>query len=114
MTQVQLAERIQKAIDSVINGSSSEYIKFTTDDDDIITFRISNHMANPIRTDENTHSLVIQLPEEEEEDDEENYNSWSINKKTFRNIQNQYFLNEDGYFIENYETIEDFLEYILN
>lgn len=109
MTHTQLAERIQQAIDSVINGASSEYIKFTTDDDDIITFRVSNHMANPIRTDANTHSLVIELPEADED-----FGTWSINKKSFRNIHNQYFLNEDGCFTENYETIEDFVDYILN
>jgi hypothetical protein len=105
----QLNTRIQTSIDNVINGGSSEYIKFTSDDDTIWTFRVSNHIANPIRTDDNTISLVIELPSVDED-----FGSWGVRKKQFRNINNQYFLNEDGCFTENFCDIEEFTSYIID
>lgn len=108
MTIQELNQKLELAISSIINGSSSEYIKFTDNEDTIWTFRVSNHMANPIRTDANTVSLVVELPEIDED-----FGSWGVRKKSFRNITNQYFLNEDGCFTENFSDIEEFTSYIL-
>ncbi|HPI55299.1 MAG TPA: hypothetical protein PLU10_11450, partial [Chitinophagaceae bacterium] len=89
MTTQELTTNIETAIQSVINGSASQYINFTDENETLWKFRVSNHMANPLRTDANTISLVIELPEQDEE-----YSNWSIAKKSFKNITNQFYLNE--------------------
>lgn len=109
MTTQELIIKIEETIQQVINGSSSIYINFLDDNETLWKFRVSNHMANPIRTDENTISLVIELPEQDEE-----YSNWSVSKKSFKNIHNQYYLNENGDFTENFMDIEEFINYIID
>lgn len=104
-----IIEKIEKAIETVINGGRSEYIKFDHEEDSW-TVRVSNHGANPQRTTDNFISLVVDTPESEDED----YTNWCINKKSFREVENQFYLNENGDFTENFYDIAEMLDYILN
>ena len=106
-----IIEKVQNAIESVKNGYSSKYINIENPfDNSDWTIRVSNHGANPSRIDENTISLVVVLPEQESDE----LSQFSINKKSFRSINNQFFLNEDGDFTENFSDLEECLEYVLN
>lgn len=104
-----IIEKIKEAIEAVINGGSSKYIKFDYNDESW-TVRVSNHGANPQRTTDNFISLVIDTPDSECEE----YTNWCINKKSFREIENQFYLNEDGDFTENFYDIYEMLDYVLN
>lgn len=113
MTIQELSRIVEERIERVINGSATQYVKYEhpeTEED--WTIRISNHNANPERVVENTISFVINLPEIESED--EVYSSFSVNKKSFRSIQNQFELDENGCFYENYSDIEDCLNCVLD
>ncbi len=107
-----LIEQTEKAIQNIIKGIGTQYITYThpTTDEDW-TIRVANHNANPTRCDENTISLVVVLIEDEES---EEFTNWSVNKKSFKSIPNQFFLNENGEFTENFMDIEECLEYTLN
>lgn len=113
MTTQELAVIIEGKIEKVINGSASQYLEFQhPETEESWTIRVSDHNANPQRVDENTISFVIFVPEKEKSSDE-NYSNWGIAKKEFRNISNQFFLNEEGGFEENFPTMEECLEYVL-
>jgi len=108
-----ISDKIDLAIEKILDGFSSQYIEFTDDDDNNWTIRISDHKANPLRTDENTVSLVVLVPEKENNYDE-NYNNWETAKKEFNDIRNQYFIDENGSFEENFCTTLEMLEYHLD
>ncbi len=99
-------EKIQK----VINGSSSQYFTFDNElTEDAWTIRVSNHNANPQRVDNNTISFVVYVPEE---DLQEQFTSFSVSKKNFKSLPNQFFLNENGDFEEQFQSIEECIEYV--
>lgn len=101
-------KQIESAIQDILNGYPTQYIKYTDDSDNDWTIRISNHMANPLRTSENFISLVVDAPLNLNTED-----GWSINEKSFRPITNQFFLDEAGEFTENFDSVEDMLSYII-
>lgn len=106
----ELVSKIERSIEKVINGFPSEYIECDSINGEPVTIRISNHMANPRRMDENDISLVIMLPELEESD-EPITSSMCIAKKEFRHIRNQHFLLENGTFEENFRSVGEMLDY---
>lgn len=99
------ADGIKTAIEEVISGAATKYIKAGGR-----TIRISNHSANPDRIGDNDISIVIPSANKEAEP-EAGTSSMGVNKKSFKSIPNQIFLNEEGNPTENWETIEDVLEY---
>jgi hypothetical protein len=103
-----LIEKIESAIQDIISGYSTQYIKYTDENDNSWTIRISNHMANPSRVTDNFISLVVDVPSNINTED-----NWSINEKSFRPIPNQFFLDETGDFTDNFENIEDMLNYVI-
>jgi hypothetical protein len=113
MTTQELSIIIENKVENVINGSASQYVSFehpvTLEN---WTVRISDHKANPQRVDENTISFVVFVPENEVSENE-NYSNWGVAKKQFNSISNQFFLNENGGFEENFPTMEECLEYVL-
>jgi len=106
-----LINKIETAIQHVINGFSSQYINYATESGEQWTIRISNHKANPSRQSDNFISLVIELPEQETGEDDSEISSFCISKKNFNSISNQYFLNENGNFTEEFSCIEEMLEF---
>lgn len=110
-----LIHKIEKAIQDVINGFCSQYIKYDSDNGDTWTIRVSNHAANPARVFEleNYISLVVNVPDKEI-DDCDCCSSLGINKKNFTSIANQYFLNKNGDFTEQFYDVEEMLEFHLN
>jgi hypothetical protein len=102
-------DKIEKAIQSVINGFASQYINCTKINGESIKIRVSNHKSNPKRMDDNDISLVIYVPEKESETDE--YCNFAIAKKNFHDIRNQYFLDENGSFEEQFHDVEDLLNW---
>lgn len=112
MEVLAIASKIEDKVKQTLNGASSTYFTFeNTDTDEIWTVRISNHMANPQRVGENTISFVVRILEDETED---RATSWGVRKKEFKNITNQFFLDENGEFEETFEKIESCIDYILN
>jgi len=100
-------EKIQNAIEKIIDGYASQYINVENENGEELTIRVANHPANPSRMDLLDISLVVEV--EESQDDE--YTNWCINKKSFRSISNQYFLDTDGDFTENFRNLGEMLEY---
>ena len=100
-----ITEKVETAIESVVNGFASQYIKFYDKEDNQWTVRVSNHTANPTRCDEYTISLVVEI---------ENNEDARIYRNNFRNIANVYYLNSEGDFTEQFENIETMLEYHLD
>jgi hypothetical protein len=109
----EISAKIDTAIERVIEGFASQYIEFTDDNDNNWTIRISDHKANPLRTDENTISLVV-LVSEADINESEQYDNWGVAKKEFHGISNQYFLDENGSFEENFCNTLEMLEYHLD
>ena len=103
-----LINKINIAINNITNGYSSEYINYTDNADNCWTIRISNHKANPLRVTDNFISLVIDAPLNLNTED-----GWSINEKSFREISNQFYLNQFGEFTENFNNLEDCLNYVI-
>jgi len=108
----ELAKKVEIAVESVLSGSASKYINFEDENENNWTIRISDHKANPLRTDEHTISIVCLVPDTELSEDD-NYECFSVSKKEFKNISNQYFLDDNGSFEENFCSIEEMLEYHL-
>ena len=104
-TITEITEKVESAIESVVNGVASQYIKFYDKDDNQWTVRVSDHTANPTRCDEFTISLVVETEKSEDT---------RIYRKNFRNITNVHFLNEEGSFIEQFENVETMIEYYLD
>ena len=111
MTIQELVKKTEEKVQSVINGVASQYFTFDhPETEETWTIRVSNHNANPQRVDENTISFVVYVPET---DSEEESSNWGINKKNFKSISNQFFLNESGDFEEQFYDMEECLEYVL-
>ncbi len=100
----EIIKKVDIAIDSVKDGFSSQYIKFYDENDTQWTVRVSDHTANPSRCDEYTISLVVDVEKSEDA---------RVYSKNFKNISNVHFLNSDGDFFENFENIEEMLNYYL-
>ena len=105
MTRIELINKVDTAIESVVNGFASQYIKFYDENDNQWTVRVSDHSANPSRCDQYTISLVI--PVEKSEDTRKYFNNFS-------SIPNVHFLSEEGSFIEQFYDVEEMLEYYLD
>ena len=105
MTRTELINKLDTAIESVVNGFASQYIKFYDENDNQWTIRVSDHSANPSRCDQYTISLVI--PVEKSEDARKYFNNFS-------SIPNVHFLSEEGSFIEQFYDVEEMLEYYLD
>lgn len=105
-----ISAKVENAIEKVLEGFSSQYVEFTDNKDNNWTVRISDHKANPLRTDDYTISLVV-LVAESELNESEQYSNWGIAKKEFHGISNQYFIDENGSFEENFCTTLEMLEY---
>lgn len=101
--------QIEKAIQNVINGFGSQYISCNSTEGDVIKIRVSDHKSNPSRMGDKDISLVIFVPEKEIESDQ--YSNWGKNKKNFYDIPNQYFLDENGSFEEQFKEIEELLNW---
>jgi hypothetical protein len=112
MTLSEIIQKTEENIEAVKNGITSRYFSFShpeTGED--WTIRVSNHNANPSRFDDNTISFVVFIPEIE--DDEDSYNTMCVNKKNFRSLTNQFALNENGDFEEQFRDVAECLEYVL-
>lgn len=112
MEAQEIIKKTQENIDAVLEGITSRYFSFAhpeTGED--WTIRVSNHGANPVRVNENTISFVVFVPEIK--DDEDSYNSMCVNKKNFRSLTNQFALNENGDFEEQFRDVAECLEYVL-
>lgn len=107
MTLQDITTKAQDMINSVINGGRSDYFAFDFNEKEW-TIRVSNHRANPERVDENTISFVVFVPETESED------SWGVAKKSFKSIPNQFILDENGEFNEQFTDIEECIDYLIN
>ncbi|MCU0393912.1 MAG: hypothetical protein MUE81_22610 [Thermoflexibacter sp.] len=109
MTISEIIKTAEEKVNNVVNGSASQYFKFEhPETEETWTIRVSNHNANPNRCDDNTLSFVVFVPESESE---ESYSAMTINKKKFKSIPNQFFLNENGEFEENFMDMEECIEY---
>lgn len=109
----EISKKIENSIEKILEGLPSQYVEFTDDSDNNWTIRISDHKANPLRTDEHTISIVVLVPENDCNDLEQ-YSNWGIAKKNFHNINNQYFVDENGSFEENFCSVLEMLEYHLD
>lgn len=92
-------ELVESAIQQVINGSRTQYINFGEK-----TVRVSNHGANPERTDENTISIVIG-------NEEQSYRSDRGRTVTNWERSNQWYMTTDGSFVEQFDSVESFLNW---
>ena len=109
MTHADITTKTNDMIQSVINGGRSDYFTFDFNGTEW-TIRVSNHHANPSRVDENTLSFVIVLPEVEDEDS----GSWGVSKKSFKSIPNQFILDENGEFSEQFTDLQECIEYLID
>ena len=91
-------ELVESAIQQVINGSRTQYINFGEK-----TVRVSNHGANPERTDENTISIVIGNEEQSYRSDRGTVTNWVRS--------NQWYMTADGSFVEQFDSVEAFLNW---
>lgn len=107
----EISLEIESKIQAVINGAASQYITFYSpyNEDDLWTVRISNHAANPNRMNDRTISLIVDLPEVAEDSSF----GFSVNKKTFPFANNQFIIDEFGSFKENFETINECIDYVI-
>lgn len=98
MTTKLLIETIEESIRMVIDGYPSRYIDHTDNNNKHWVIRVSDHNANPLRVDENMVSIVV-LGE---------------SNSGFRNLPNQYFVDSDGFFFDNFKTMEEFINYVID
>lgn len=98
---------LQEVIDRVVNGQATQYVSLKNDNGELVSVRVSDHNANPQRMESIDFSLVVNR----EENDNEETSNWSINKKEFRDLHNQYQLDSYGDFIENWSSLKEFFNY---
>lgn len=91
--------KVEAAVQAVIDGAATQYIYSQGK-----TVRVSNHGANPDRTDADTISIVIS-------DNEQSYRSDRGRTVTNWERSNQWYMDKDGNFIEQFESIEQFLNW---
>lgn len=99
MKTMELADQVQEAISRVANGAATQYVYSNGK-----TIRVSNHGANPERTDDNTVSLVV-------ENNGQSYRSDRGRVITSWERSNQWFVDGDGNFEEQFESIDSFLNW---
>lgn len=104
---MQNINKLQEIIDRVVNGQATQYINLPNDNGDLVTIRVSDHNANPSRMESVGFSLVVNRIEEEQDSE----GNWSINKKEFRDLENQYQLDENGEFEDNFSNLKQFFNY---
>lgn len=109
-TLADIIEKTEELVSLVVSGHRSQYFEFDYNEERW-TIRVSNHRANPNRVEDNVISFVVELPENESSEDS---GSWGINKKSFQSVPNQFFLDEDGDFYENFKNMEECLTYVLD
>jgi hypothetical protein len=111
VTFQELINTVESKVRNVVSGGGSSYVSWShPDTNEIWTIRVSNHNANPQRVDINTVSFVVLVPDNESD---EAANSMTVNKKKFSSIANQFFLDENGEFDENFLNMKECLEYVL-
>lgn len=104
-----LSEQVLEKIEWVSSGNPTQYLSFHDEQNDKVwKIRIANHGANPERADENTISFIVPEKEAEESDDDA-YSPMHVNKKSFKNIPNQHYI-ENGC-DENGTSVEELLTY---
>lgn len=91
------AQKISQAIQYVNDGLSTQYINVG---DKVI--RVADHGANPSRTDWNIVSLVIQ-------NDNQSYSEDRGRSRTSWERVNEWHINSDGDFSEQFDCMESFL-----
>lgn len=96
MTTTQL---IESAIKKIKEGFPTQYIKV-----DGKVIRVSDHGANPDRVDNDTLSLVVG-------NSNQSYRSDRGRVITLWERANQWYVNSDGEFYEQFDSIDSFLEY---
>jgi hypothetical protein len=101
----EIVKSTSQKIQNVINGAASQYFTFEhPETEEKWTIRVSNHRANPNRADLNTLSFVLPNNEDGE---------CVIRKKSFSSIPNQFFLDENGEFNDNFRNLEECIEYVI-
>lgn len=96
MSTVQL---IEDAIKKVIKGYPSVYINSNGK-----VIRVSDHGANPSRVDDNTVSLVVN-------NSNQSYQSDRGRVITSWERYNQWYIDEEGNFCEQFDSIDSFLSW---
>ncbi len=94
-----VVDKVLKAINNVINGHTTQYINANGK-----VIRVSDHGANPQRVDENTFSIVIGK-------DWQSFRHDRNRPMTNWERTNQYYMNDSGGFTEQFESVEDFLQW---
>lgn|SRR5690606_23722095 len=92
-------QKVQDAIRLISEGYCTQYINCGGK-----TIRVSNHAANPERTDDNTVSLVIDNEGQSYMQDRGRFRaSWERS--------NEWYVSADGQFTEQFDSIESFLNW---
>lgn len=101
----QLVTKVESMIQLTIELGGSRYVKYylNEDDEDGFTIRVSDHNCNPERVDSKTISLIVPCN-----------STYSEVVKKFKSVPNQYVLDEDGTFFENFYDVEECLNYNIN
>ena len=92
-------KQTENAIQAVINGAATQYIYASGK-----TIRVSNHGANPSRTDDNTISIVI-------DNNVQSYRADRGRMITNWERSNQFYMINEGVFTEQFESVESFLNW---
>lgn len=96
MSTVQL---IEEAIKKVIDGYPTVYINSNGK-----VIRVADHGANPARVDENTVSLVVNNSDQSYRSDRGRViSNWERS--------NQWYVDQDGNFCEQFDSIDSFLDW---
>lgn len=94
-----ISEQVESAVKRVSEGAATQYVYSNGK-----TIRISNHGANPDRVDDDTISLVVS-------NNGQSYRSDRGRVITNWERSNQWYVDQDGSFEEQFESIEDFLNW---
>lgn len=105
-----LVEKIESAILQVIDRYPSQYINCKNSKGEDVKIRVSNHNSNPSRMGDLDISLVVKV-EDNQECDDDVVTAFCINKKNFRNIPNQHWLDSEGNFEEHFFDLEEMLDF---
>ena len=103
-----LINKIERAIGLIRAGFATQYISCENENGDAVTIRIANHSVNPERVDDEDISIVVDGTELENSIEEGGYN-FCISKKNFKAFANEYHVDIDGSFTENFRDMEELL-----
>jgi hypothetical protein len=104
-------KKIENAIQQIIEGAASQYINCVNINGESVKIRVSNHKSNPSRMSDKDISLIVEVKEIEREREDDDVTSFTINKKSFNDIPNQFFLDENGSFVEHFQSIKELLNW---